>query len=207
MDQVVLRWLYDSSSPTTEQPAMLSPLLAKNIALPFATVLPTDSIWKYAFTDDDTIKNNQEPMLYTIPELILKMFKNRVYIPMSMFLIDSMEHVCIDQDLKTHKAQGMRIINASNFVNEKSLSYQDYSQAYHNFLCCMELCMPPGSMLPQAWDHHFLGASQDQHFTNFRIFILMDIRMRQQLVDKPFKHEPSSNLYRDAYKLASAKVK
>jgi len=46
--------------------------------------------------------------------------------------------------------------------------------------------MLPGSLLPQAWDAHFLGASQDPRFTgDWRIFLYMDIKMWQQLINSP----------------------
>jgi hypothetical protein len=218
IDPSQLSSLYDASA---QRPDPLPPSATdrENLTLPDPTISPTiqspvgstpspiEQTTRYAFTDEDAHRNDQEPMLYTIPDQILEMFKNRVYIPMSMFLINNMERIRIDQDLKTHKAQGMRVIDASNFVDEKSLDYYHYSQAYHNFLRCMEVCMPPGSTLPQAWDQHFVGASQDPRMTaDFRVFVLLDIRMRQQLVDKPFKPEPSSAIYRDAYDLAAARI-
>jgi len=58
--------------------------------------------------------------------------------------------ICLDQDVKTHKGLGIRVIDVENFCNEKSLYFTLYGQAYHNFLKCMEACILPGYMLPQA---------------------------------------------------------
>ena len=103
---------------------------------------------KYVFTDEDAHKNQQEPMQNTIPDGLLDMFRAGAYILMSMFLVDNMELIRLDQDIKTHKGLGVRVIEAANFIDEKSLDYTLYAQAYHNFLKCMESCMPPGAILP-----------------------------------------------------------
>jgi len=80
--------------------------------------------------------------------------------------------------VKTHKGLGVWVIDVAIFCNEKSLDYTLYVQAYHNFLRCMEACMPPGSLLLWAWDTHFLSASQDPQFmANWRIFLYMDVKM------------------------------
>src|SRR5882724_40122 len=71
----------------------------------------------------------------------------------------------------------------------------------------MEMCMPPSSLLPRAWDAHFLGASQDPRFmAEWKIFLYMDIKMRQQLVNSPFTPVPGSPLYRDGYDIAVAQL-
>jgi len=80
-----------------------------------------------------------------------------------MFLVENMELICLDQDVKTHKGLGVCVIDAANFCNEKPLNYTLYLQAYHNFLKCMEVCMLPGSLLPLAWDTHFLGTGPPFH--------------------------------------------
>ena len=96
---------------------------------------------KYAFTDKDAHKNQQEPMQNTIPDRLLDMFCAGAYIPMSMFLMDNMELISLDQDIKTHKGLGVCVIEAANFIDEKSLNYTLFAQAYHNFLKCMESCI------------------------------------------------------------------
>ena len=83
-----------------------------------------------------------------------------------------MELIRLDQGVKTHKGLGVRVIEAANFCDEKSLNFTLYAQAYHNFLKCMEICMLPGLLLPWAWDTHFLGVSQDPRFTaEWKIFL------------------------------------
>jgi len=133
---------------------------------------------KYAFTDEDAAKNVQAPMQNTIPDALLDIFGVGAYIPMSMFLVENMEVIRLDQGVKTHKGLGVRVVEAANYCDEKSLNFTLYAQAYHNFLKCMEMCMPPGSLLPRAWDAHFLGASQDPRFmAEWKIFLYMDIKM------------------------------
>jgi len=111
--------------------------------------------------DEDAAKNVQAPMQNTIPDALLEMFGVGAYIPMSMFLVENMELIRLDQGVKTHIGLGVRVVEAANFCDEQSLNFTLYAQAYHNFLKCTEMCMPPGSLLPRAWDAHFLGASQD----------------------------------------------
>ena len=95
---------------------------------------------KYAFTDEDAHKNQQEPMQNTIPDGLLDRFCVGAYIPISMFM-DNMELIHLDQDIKTHKGLGVCVIEAANFIDEKSLNYTLFAQAYHNFLKCMESCI------------------------------------------------------------------
>ena len=104
-----------------------------------------------------------------------------------------------DKGVKTHKGLGVRVVEAANFCDEKSLNFTLYAQAYHNFLKCMEMCMPPG-LLPRAWDAYFLGASQvPRLMAEWKIFLYMDIKMCQQLVNSPFALVPGSPLYQDGY--------
>jgi len=125
------------------------------------------------------------------------------YIPMLMFLVENMELIWLDQGVKTHKGLGARVIKVANFDDEKSLNFTLYAQAYHNFFICMEMCMPPGLLLLCVWDAHFLGVSKDPRFTaEWNIFLYMDIKMCQQLVNAPFSPEPGSPLYQDGYNIA-----
>src|SRR5882724_8106013 len=144
-------------------------------------------------------------MQNTILDALLEMFQAGAYIPMSMFLVKNMELVWLDQGVKTQKGLGVRVVEASNFRDKKSLNFTLYAQAYHNFLKCMEMCMPPSSLLPWAWDAHFLGASQDPRFiAEWKIFLYMDIKMCQQLVNSPFAPAPVSPFYCDGYHIAVA---
>ena len=61
---------------------------------------------KYVFTDEDACKNVQAP-----------------YILMSMFLVKNMELIQLDQGVKTHKGLGIRVVEAANFCDEKSLNF------------------------------------------------------------------------------------
>src|SRR5882724_10525474 len=162
---------------------------------------------KYAFTDEDAAKNVQAPMQNTVPDALLEMFGVGAYIPMSMFLVENMELIRLDQGVKTHVGLGVRVVEAANFCDEQLLNFTLYAQAYHNFLKCTEMCMPPGSLLPRAWDAHFLGASQDPRFmAEWKIFLYMDIKMCQQLVNSPFVPVPGSPLYRDGYDIVVAQL-
>jgi len=76
---------------------------------------------KFAFTDEDACKNVQAPMQNTIPDVLLEMFRAGAYIPMLMFLVENMELIRLDQGVKTHKGLGVRVVEAANFCDEKSL--------------------------------------------------------------------------------------
>jgi len=62
---------------------------------------------KYAFMDEDAGKNVQAPMQNTIPNALLEMFSVGAYIPLSMFLVENMELIWLDQGVKTHKGLGV----------------------------------------------------------------------------------------------------
>jgi len=99
-----------------------------------------------------------------IPEALLEMFQVGTYIPMSMFLVENMELICLDQGVKTHKGHGVQVIELANFVMRSPLIS----------LCMLKLItisLMHGDVhaarfaTPLAWDVHFLGASQDPQFT------------------------------------------
>ena len=102
---------------------------------------------------------------------------------------------------------GVQVIDLAKCCDEKSLNYTLYSQAYHNFLKCMETCIPPGSLLPWEWDTYFLGSLKGPWFmAEWWVFPYMDIKMRQQLVNSPFTPETGSPLYWDGYNISVAQL-
>jgi hypothetical protein len=82
-----------------------------------------------------------------------------------------------------------------------------FSEAYQEFVRCLELCTVPGSKLPLAWAEHFNRCSTDPRMKSaFKMFLYMDIKMRQQLFDKPFSPDTRSTEYSDAWLLADREV-
>jgi len=55
-------------------------------------------------------KNIQAPMQNTIPDALLEMFHAGAYVQMLMFLMENMELICLDQDVKTHNGLGVRVM-------------------------------------------------------------------------------------------------
>ncbi|KAF8590104.1 hypothetical protein K439DRAFT_1657648 [Ramaria rubella] len=68
------------------------------------TTSPTTTSKPFAFAVDVTKKNKQLEMLETIPDQILTMVREQVYVPLSFFLADSLDRIRLDQDLKSHKS-------------------------------------------------------------------------------------------------------
>ncbi|KAF8586735.1 hypothetical protein K439DRAFT_1614959 [Ramaria rubella] len=76
----------------------------------------------FAFSDYIARKNEQLEMLETIPDQILTMVREHIYVPLSFFLVDSLDRIRLDQDLKSHKSvsQGIRIYNPDQFPPEEA---------------------------------------------------------------------------------------
>ncbi|KAF8487969.1 hypothetical protein JB92DRAFT_3130275 [Gautieria morchelliformis] len=138
-------------NPATTAPTAVVPPVSNNPA-------PT-----YAFSDADADANTQQPNNHTIPTQLIAMVKARAYIPLSFFLRESMDRIRLELDLKTTKSmtKSIRLIDPSNFIDKKQLDFALFSEAYHNFIRCLELCMAPGSKLPLAWADHFNRCSTD----------------------------------------------
>ena len=163
----------------------------------------------WAFTDADAAGNEQHAMLHSIPDQLLTMVRHRVYVPLSFYLVESMDRIRLERDIKSTKSltKPIRIIDDSNFINEKFLSHHQFTQAYQNFIRCMEECMEPGSTLPDAWAEHFNRCLQDPRMAaDFKVYLYMDIKMRQQLVKIPFAPIVGSQKYIDAFALAEREV-
>lgn len=157
---------------------------------------------KWAYSEEVVAKNTQQSISRTIPAQLLAMVKHRVYVPLSFYLVESMERIRLERELKSYKSltKPIRIIDDSNFINERELNFTQFTEAYHNFLRCMELSTKPGSTLAMAWEDHFTRATQDpQMKMDFKVFLHMDIAMRQQLVDNPFSPVIGSEQYRAGF--------
>ena len=154
-------------------------------------------------------RNTQQSIMHSIPAQLIAMVKHHVYVPLSFYLIDSMERIRLERELKSYKSltKPIRIIDPSNFIDERELSYVQFTEAYYNFLRCMELLTKPGSTLLMAWEEHFTRSTQDPHMKlNFKVFLHMDIGMRQQLVDNPFAPDIESSQYKAAFAAAHREV-
>jgi hypothetical protein len=77
-----------------------SPTLIPNLP---ATIAPsTNTPW--TFSAKMVATNTQQTMIHAIPAQLLTMFQNRVYIPLSFFLIKSMERIRLEGDIKSFKS-------------------------------------------------------------------------------------------------------
>jgi len=60
----------------------------------------------------------------------------------------------------------------------------------------MEIYMLPSLLLPSVWDAHFFGVSKDPRFmADWKVFLYMDLKMCQQLININFTPETGSPLY------------
>ncbi|KAF8574252.1 hypothetical protein K439DRAFT_864373 [Ramaria rubella] len=167
------------------------------------TITSTTTSKPFAFSDDVARKNEQLEMLETIPDQILTTVRERVYVPLSFFLVDSLDRIRLDQDLKSHKSasRGIRVYNPDQFPSEEDLDQVQFQQAYHNFIRCLVEVMEPGSELPLAWEDHFTRFTQNPIMRpHFKAFQRMDRRMRKQLFDRPFI--PTSKTYIQGFFMA-----
>ncbi|KAF8590657.1 hypothetical protein K439DRAFT_1505095 [Ramaria rubella] len=129
-----------NSNPTLSPSAhTTTPLLPNDTSIPPPnnSMLSLTTMTKpFAFADDVAKKNKQLEMLEMIPDQILTMVRERVYVPLSFFLADSLDRIRLDQDLKSHKSisRGIHIYNPDQFPSEEDLDQVQFQQAYHNFM-------------------------------------------------------------------------
>lgn len=174
-----------------------------------STVRDANDSGQWAYTDADAATNTQHAMLHSIPAQLIAMVNNHVYVPLSFYLVESMDRIRLERNIKSTKSltKPIRIIHHSNFIDEKCLSQSQFIQAYQNFIRCMKACMKPGSTLPDAWADHFSRSFRDPRMiANFKSYLYMDIKMRQQLVDTLFAPIVGSRQYMDAFALAQWEV-
>ncbi|KAF8574264.1 hypothetical protein K439DRAFT_1624447 [Ramaria rubella] len=91
-------------STSTHTTASTSSNNTPNTSSDTPTNSPTTATKPFAFADDVAKKNKQLEMLETILDQILTMVRERVYVPLSFFLADSLDRIRLDQDLKSHKS-------------------------------------------------------------------------------------------------------
>jgi hypothetical protein len=116
---------------------------------------PPASSWTFSAAMVAT--NTQQTIIHAIPAQLITMFQHRVYVPLSFFLIKSMERIRLERDIKSFKSltKPIRVIDACNFIDERKVTFMQFNQAYHNFLQCLELCCEPGSGIMEGWKEHF----------------------------------------------------
>jgi hypothetical protein len=113
-----------------------------------------------------------------------------------------MERIRLKRDIKSFKSltKPIRVIDGCNFIDEKKLTFTQFNQAYHNFLRCLDLCCEPGSGIVEEWKDHFERTVRDPNMEDkFKVYLYMDILMRQQLMVQPFIPDMLSNEYSKCY--------
>ncbi|KAF8513615.1 hypothetical protein JB92DRAFT_3116222 [Gautieria morchelliformis] len=185
----------NQTAPTNQPPPSNPTTTNTSTAIPPAPAVPTPT---YAFCDADMDANIQQPNNHTIPTQLVAMVKARAYIPLSFFLRESMDRIRLELDLKTTKSmtKSIRLIDPSNFIDEKQLDFALFSKAYHNFIRCLKLCMAPGSKLPLTWADHFNHCSTDPRMKSaFKTFLYMDM-LRIEISAKSELERTAASTYR-----------
>jgi hypothetical protein len=129
--------------------------------------------------------NTLQTIIHAIPAQLLTMLQHRVYVPLSFFLVKNMEQIRLERDTKLFKSltKPIRVIDTCNFIDEKKLMFMQFNQAYHNFLKCLDLCCEPGSGIMEGWKDHFECTVCNLNMEDkFKVYLYMDILMRQQLM-------------------------
>lgn len=147
-------------APTVNKPLALSLVTASNptVDLPINSAMPPfapNTSWTFSVVM--VAVNTQKMVIHAIPAPFLTMFQHWVYVPLSFFLIKSMEHTRLECDIKSIRPLTKLIhhINASNFINKRKLMFTQFNQAYHNFFQCLKLCCKSISSILEGWKNHF----------------------------------------------------
>jgi hypothetical protein len=132
----------------------------------------------------------------TIPDAILHMAFNRVYIPLSLLTPCAMDRIRCNQNLRAKKmyfghGAGQLFLDHTNFPHEDSLSKDAFLQAYHQWLSIINRVAD--AELAVGWRQHFHRMLAEVTRDSFAAWRIMDKQLRSQFVVEPFILRPNED--------------
>ena len=122
------------------------------------------------FPDEAAIKNTVEVDWDPLPNAILHMMSNSIYISLTFLTTSALDHIQVNQNVKYRKipfrhGAGKIAINETSFPLEESLTETDFWQASKNWLILVETLTGPA--ITEGWRVHHRKMFSDCHFSQW----------------------------------------
>jgi len=110
------------------------------------------------YSTDDVTKNKHQLDMKDVPNAILQMAYNKIYVLLSMLMTSALSKIHGNDNLKYRKVpfgngSGKQSLNESSFPQEDSLSETMFFQAYRNWLTIIDMIAMPEAAV--GWyEHH-----------------------------------------------------
>ena len=134
-----------------------------------------------------------------IPNAILQMAYNKIYIPLSMLTSSTLSKIRSNNNLKYRMIPfsngiGRQSLDNSSFPLEDLLTETTFFQSYRNWLTLIDLVSTPEVVL--GWHEHHSRMLHDEHFSSsFDAWCDMDKQLCPQFISHLFNIDPTSPTY------------
>jgi len=135
-----------------------------------------------------------------IPNSILQMAYNKLYIPLSMLTTPALSKIHMNDNLKFCKIPfgngiGKQSLDEASFPSENTLTVTTFLQAYRNWFSIINIIMTPEMVV--GWYEHHSRMLRDEKFVgfNFEAWHDMDKKLHTQFITRPFPIDPDSPTY------------
>ena len=144
----------------------------------------------HVFTDESVLKNSLDVETDVLPDAVVHMMQNHVFIPLSLLTTAALDHIQLNQNVKFRRitfgnGAGCTSIDETTFPAEDSLSESDFWQAYKNWLALVKLLCGPA--IVDGWHSHHGKMISDHHFSLwFPAWRAHDKLLQVRFMSKPF---------------------
>ena len=118
------------------------------------------------FPDEAAFKNTVEVDWDPLPDAILHMMSNSIYIALAFLTTSALDCIQLNQNVKYHKipfghGAGKITIDETSFPLEESLTEMDFWQALKNWLILVKTLASPA--ITEGWHVHHQKMFSDRH--------------------------------------------
>jgi len=134
-----------------------------------------------------------------VPNAILQMAYNKIYIPLSMLTTSALSKIRSNDNLKFRKIPfgngvGKQSLDESSFPMEDALTETSFFQSYRNWLTVIDLITTPEVVV--GWYEHHSRMLHDKHFlSSFNAWHNMDKQLCMKFINRPFVIDPTDSTY------------
>jgi len=148
---------------------------------------------------EDVANNRLLLDMMDIPNAILQMVYNKLYVPLSMLTTSALSKIQMNNNLKFRKIPfgngiGKQSLDESSFPLEDLLTETYFFQAYRNWLMVIDIIATPDVAV--GWyEHHSRMLRDDKFNAFFDAWWDMDKQLCSQFITCPFQIDPYSATY------------
>ena len=151
------------------------------------------------FPDEAAFENTIEVDWDPLPDAILHMMLNSLYISLAFLTTSALDCIQLNQNVKYRKIPfghgvGKITIDETSFPLEESLAETDFWQASKNWLILVETLAGPA--ITEGWCAHHQKMFSDRHFSQwYPAWRAHDKLLRVRFMTRPFIIDPKGLIY------------